>query len=99
MDATWRGVTNTQQKLQYLCSPAHEFVLPKPAPETLTKHIDKALAILYPSRTCKNGLINIVYFLARTAWISRLFERRDRLTDPEPGCFTFLHVSSEIHSL
>jgi uncharacterized protein YllA (UPF0747 family) len=56
--------------------------------ETLTKQIDKALAILFPLKTLQERRINIFYFLARYGmdFLAQLNEEID-LTDPDHRLF------------
>ncbi|MCI0423138.1 MAG: bacillithiol biosynthesis cysteine-adding enzyme BshC [Acidobacteria bacterium] len=84
------ALRTTQQKVQYQVAHLRaKFVHAETRHhETLTKQIDKALAILYPLKTLQERRINIFYFLARYGmdFLAQLYEEID-LTDPDHRLF------------
>jgi len=91
VDATLaEALRTTQQKVQYQVAHLRtKFVHAETRhQETLTKQIDKALAILYPLKTLQERRINIFYFLARYGmdFLAQLNEEID-LTDPDHRLF------------
>ena len=91
VDATLAdALRTTQQKVQYQVAHLRtKFVHAETRhQETLTKQIDKALAILYPLKTLQERRINIFYFLARYGmdFLAQLNEEID-LTDPDHRLF------------
>jgi len=84
------ALRTTQQKVQYQVAHLRtKFVHAESRhQETLTKQIDKALAILYPLKTLQERRINIFYFLARYGmdFLAQLYEEID-LTDPDHRLF------------
>ena len=91
VDATLaEALRTTQQKVQYQVAHLRtKFVHAETRhQETLTKQIDKALAILYPLKTLQERRINIFYFLARYGmdFLAQLNEEID-LTNPDHRLF------------
>jgi bacillithiol synthase len=91
VDATLaEALRTTQQKVQYQVAHLRtKFVHAETRhQETLTKQIDKALAILYPLKTLQERRINIFYFVARYGmdFLAQLNEEID-LTDPDHRLF------------
>jgi bacillithiol synthase len=84
------ALRTTQQKVQYQVAHLRtKFVHAETRhQETLTKQIDKALAILYPLKTLQERRINIFYFVARYGmdFLAQLYEEID-LTDPDHRLF------------
>jgi len=84
------ALRTTQQKVQYQVAHLRtKFVHAETRhQETLTKQIDKALAILYPLKTLQERRVNIFYFLARYGmdFLAQLHEEID-LTDPDHRLF------------
>lgn len=84
------ALRTTQQKVQYQVAHLRtKFVHAETRnQETMTKQIEKALAILYPLKTLQERRINIFYFLARYGmdFLARLYEQID-LTDPDHRLF------------
>jgi len=91
VDATLaEALRTTQQKVQYQVAHLRtKFVHAETRhQETLTKQIDKAMAILYPLKALQERRINIFYFLARYGmdFLAQLHEEID-LTDPDHRLF------------
>jgi bacillithiol biosynthesis cysteine-adding enzyme BshC len=91
VDATLvEALRTTQQKVQYQVAHLRtKFVHAETRhQDTLTKQVDKALAILFPQKTLQERRINIFYFLARYGmdFLAQLNEEID-LTDPDHRLF------------
>jgi uncharacterized protein YllA (UPF0747 family) len=76
----------TQRKIQYHIDHLRTKLINAEAKhqETLTRQVEKALAILQPSKSLQEREINIFYFLSRYGMdlLAQLYEEID-LTDPD----------------